>query len=472
MTFPNGISLDLDFLTGSMPGGVTFTRASGGTYFDSTGTMQTASSNTPRLDYDPVTLAPKGLLLEEARTKAIRNSSNTGAASGTPGTIPTNWSKSNATGLAWNVAGFGTDAGIPYIDLRLSGTSSAGAVNNMIFEASGIITASVGQIWSGSAYVKLQAGSLTNIAAVTMKATQAPGGTQLQWATLTPTGAALNTQRVSGAFTVAQAGTTSIQPFLQVSAATAPVAVDATFRIGGVQCEIGTFPTAFIPTTTVAVARATDAASLALGAWFNTAAGTLYSEASWNGIVTPANCFSRSVQIDDGTQNNAIVHQVNVVGAANGIAAAGSVAGVNQWSINALATFALGTIFRQATSFATNNIAYDQNGAAINTDVVAAIPTGLTTMRFGNGPSTIGTTVGHSMNLRRIRHWPLVVPTADLLVMSQAIPAVAISARGRGVGRGLGVPDRGIMALGRSVSRGRGAASLGTRNGPMVSLIV
>lgn len=48
--------------------GGTFVRNSIATYYDSTGILQTASANTPRFDYDPVTHAAKGILIEESRT--------------------------------------------------------------------------------------------------------------------------------------------------------------------------------------------------------------------------------------------------------------------------------------------------------------------------------------------------------------------------------------------------------------------
>jgi hypothetical protein len=70
-----GPSLDLAFAaTGTLDPRITFTRASGATYFDVTGTMQTAATNVPRFDYDPVTHAAKGLLIEEQRINLLLNS--------------------------------------------------------------------------------------------------------------------------------------------------------------------------------------------------------------------------------------------------------------------------------------------------------------------------------------------------------------------------------------------------------------
>lgn len=60
----------MDLLAGSLAG-LSFTRASVASYYGSAGVMQMASANQPRIDYDPVTLAPLGLLIEGAATNLM-----------------------------------------------------------------------------------------------------------------------------------------------------------------------------------------------------------------------------------------------------------------------------------------------------------------------------------------------------------------------------------------------------------------
>ena len=70
--------LALDFTTGTMPTAVTFTRADStarATYIDASGYVKTVTAaGDPRFDYDPVTLAPRGLLVEGNVTNFITQS--------------------------------------------------------------------------------------------------------------------------------------------------------------------------------------------------------------------------------------------------------------------------------------------------------------------------------------------------------------------------------------------------------------
>lgn len=58
----------------ALPAGWSITRASSGTYIDSTGTRQTAAVNEARFHYAPETLQPRGLLIESASTNHFLNS--------------------------------------------------------------------------------------------------------------------------------------------------------------------------------------------------------------------------------------------------------------------------------------------------------------------------------------------------------------------------------------------------------------
>ena len=106
---PPGATLSLSFMQpGTLDPRITFTRASTATYFDATGTMQTAATNTPRWDYDPVTHVLRGLLIEEARTNLLLNSATLGTQSVT------------TTAVATTLSFYGTGT------VTLTGTSTAG----------------------------------------------------------------------------------------------------------------------------------------------------------------------------------------------------------------------------------------------------------------------------------------------------------------------------------------------------------
>lgn len=66
-----------DFTAGNLPAGFSVQRASGGTAFDATGNIIEYGANVPRFGYNPVTHAPRGILLEAAATNLMRYSAVT-----------------------------------------------------------------------------------------------------------------------------------------------------------------------------------------------------------------------------------------------------------------------------------------------------------------------------------------------------------------------------------------------------------
>lgn len=298
-------SLDLNFLPGTLDSRVVLTRASAGTYVDSAGALQTALTDVARFSYDPTSLEPRGLLIEEARTNGLRNNTAVGAVAGTPGTYPTNWSQlANAGGaLVAAVIGTGTEDGITYIDLRFVGTYVSGALS-MALDALTGIAALPAQNWAYSLYLRLTAGSFTNISNKTMGWTCANVGTTnvaggaATSGNLAVTSAALRTQRFTLAPAAVTLATTAwIRPNLTFTCVAG--AVDFTLRIGLPQMELATLATAAtaaIPTTGTAVTRAADVWSVTNDGWLRTGAG---GRAAINGTTLAAVPF---VSKQDGSE--------------------------------------------------------------------------------------------------------------------------------------------------------------------------
>jgi hypothetical protein len=70
-----GPTLSLNFTSGSaLDPRITFTRTTTATRINASGVIESAAINAPRFDYDPVTLAPKGLMIESQRTNLLLNS--------------------------------------------------------------------------------------------------------------------------------------------------------------------------------------------------------------------------------------------------------------------------------------------------------------------------------------------------------------------------------------------------------------
>lgn len=254
---------------------VTFTRASSGTFVGSDGVLRTAVTNEPRFDHNPTTGESLGLLVEEARTNSIRNNTMVGAVAGTPGTIPTNWTGSGTTsGITREIVGTGIENGINYIDYRIAGTTTGALFFGVFPEVPNSVAATNGQTWTFSSYARLIAGSLAGFTSINFYIVFNNSiGARLQFVAggITPTSAALNTQRFTRTGTASNALIAFVQPSIQFEAPTG-TSIDITLRIGLPQLEQGAFATSAIPTTTATVTRAADVASIgssAFSGWFS-----------------------------------------------------------------------------------------------------------------------------------------------------------------------------------------------------------
>ena len=228
---------------------ITFTRTSTATYVDEDGFIKTVDNDVARFDFDPVTGECLGLLIEEQRTNSINNNTMVGALVGTPGTPPTSWGiGTNNAELTHSIVGVGVESGISYIDVRVSGTVTASRACDI--QQAPDITASNGQTWTHSVYLRQVGGSQTNITDIRIQGNVYSSTAYLTtpWFHAVPvTTESLITQRRVFTATLVGETITRVRPFIKITTASSGI-VDFTLRIGMPQLELGSFATSLIPT--------------------------------------------------------------------------------------------------------------------------------------------------------------------------------------------------------------------------------
>ena len=218
------------------------------------------------------------------RTNAVRNPRAEGAVAGTPGTIPTDWGISVGAGLSRQIVGTGTYQGVPYIDIRVFGTSTntsnALALNCYADTATTAIT--TGQTWSFSSWVEVVAGATPGGGAPELHIGEFATGTSLFPGTAV---AAPSTfARTVETATITDPTITSIDGMVWVYVPSA-MAVDFTLRIGGAQLEQSPVATSLIlpPAGSPATTTVTDYSLGATGSVIFPVAPTAGASLQWQG---------------------------------------------------------------------------------------------------------------------------------------------------------------------------------------------
>lgn len=370
-----------------VPGDVlSVTRATGGGYFNSSGQyVWGASSNTLRLDHEPLTGVPKGLLIEGQRTNLLTYSEYDAG-------VPTDWTVGFGTGTYTHtlVSGFGCVAGEPAIEHECTVTGrnyihqTIAITNGTTYTLSFYVDTENSEVTSGDDRVVALIGSVTGVS----------GGVSRTLADADENG------RITLDF-VATADDADLDIRIGISASGNAT---GTLIHSCPQVEAGSFASSYIPTTSSAVTRNADDVSVALSDFEYGSAGTVICE--FEEYDQQSGTYPRAFEIGDGATSNRIsAYRAN--GNLGGLMTA---SGVSQAAI----TGAIGVgRHRTAYAWAADDVEVCIDGAQIGTDGSATIPT-VDTLYLGSNGSSYHLN-GH---IRVLHHFPRRMSSAELLSRS------------------------------------------------------
>jgi hypothetical protein len=337
-----------------------FTRASTATFIGSNGLIQSAAINAARFDHDPITLACKGLLIEESRTNLCFRSADVSTWSGT-------FSNSGST-----TAPDGTSAGY------LAGIGTGNCQTPITTSVTGLYTLSVYLKRNNTDWVRLQAVQGANVNFVNFWVNLATGtaGT-LAIGAGTPTSlSAQVTPAGNGWYRCSVTASYPATNYLNISIVSA-TADNSTTRVAGsiygvwgAQIEAGAFPTSYIPTTTASVVRSADICSITgsdFTGFYNQSEGTFLTQST----KTSTNSNAFIIHASDNSFVNGIDLRYATITSAQAVINVSSSGQVAAFT----ATVTSGSLVKQSMAYKLNDCAYSVNGASAITDTSALIPT-------------------------------------------------------------------------------------------------
>lgn len=370
----------------------TFARAApDATYFDKSGTLRTATTNEPRINYTNGVC--DGLLSEASRQNVALNNANLSAGT---------WTKADCT-ISTSTSVDSTTRSIRIVEN--SATAIHGVIAGMTITANTTYCISSIVRAQGRQYAYMygintdQFGAIFDFANLTT--TQIIAGiSTIAERGIIPLGNSRYLIYVSG---VLNAASTTLN-FVGGPAISNSVPSGYTYLGDGasgidmeyIQVELGRFPTSRIPTTSSAVTRATDAATRTLGSEFNGSAGTFFVSGKSIGQVVGAR--QTFVAATDGTVSNTI--PLVRPGSTDAIQLRIESGGANQTAVAGTVTnFAY---FNAAGSWQSNSAQLSFNGVLATEDTSCTIPSGITSMHVG------GEFGGNGCNgtIRRVEYRP------------------------------------------------------------------
>lgn len=251
---------EIDFTRMAFDSRVSFSRSSTGTYFDAAGALQSAASNVPRIDHDPVTGAVLGVLVEAQSTNSLTYSTTTTGTVGVVGSggaLPTGWNAIAVMGLTVDVLAVNIDAAMGGCRVRVYGTATSSGTFRV--QCSTGFASTVGDTYSTSQFARLVGGTAPSsdfgIDSVNNSSLARASSGHIIAAPSLAAARLVGVPRASSSAT--------LRNELRFTSSTG-ASYDFTIEITGPQIEAGSAVTSYIPTTTAAVTRAADVASFTI----------------------------------------------------------------------------------------------------------------------------------------------------------------------------------------------------------------
>jgi hypothetical protein len=179
------------------------------------------------------------------------------------------------------------------------------------------------------------------------------------------------------------------------------------------QCEAGAFPTSYIPTTTAAVTRSADVASItgsAFSSWFNASEFTVFADAlrSYSGNFSG---FPTVYNFHDGSDSNRAL----VFGTSNNFSPIATSGGVSQLDFVTTSASLVPGPNRLAHALGVNSSCLVFNGSSTAEDTLVTMPVGMNVLSIG----AARTGLQWGGTIRRLTFWPQRLANSTLQAITQ-----------------------------------------------------
>ena len=411
-------ALDLDWATDrSLPAAYgptpSFSRASTGTFFNSSGVLTTAAINAPRFNhvYNGSSWVSKGLLVEEQRTNINLYSEqfNNAAYSINQGVITANQASSpDGNTTAENL------------------TASSGTVNPYVYMA---LTTANSSVYTFSIYVKKNTHDFVQVVM---------NGVANGFANFNISSGVVGTLGAGGSATssIVNVGngwyrcvvtyttaSTSGNGFISLigsatagRGATFTAAGTESVYLWGQQLELGAFPTSYIPTTTAAVTRSADVCQITgsdFSGFWNASEGSAVIEFDSGGATTASDVYLLNASSSGAfttmalwsylsTTSNNVIHRIRSGGS-------------DVFNENIGSIYTVGASAKIGLALKSGDSGITFNGGSSVTNSSTFTLSGINTFYFGQSPTGTAALNGH---IARLRYYTTRLTNAKLQELS------------------------------------------------------